>query len=149
MEPLELADDFKDFLKLLNSTGVEYLLIGGYAVAYHGYPRATGDLDIWIAMHPENAGRIAEALQAFGFTEGVSPDLFLRPGKMTRMGMPPVRIELLTVVSGVEFDAAYARRVKTEIEGVPVDVISLEDLKANKRASGNASTPVRPTARPH
>ena len=136
MEQLELPSDFKDFLRLLNSTGVEYLLIGGYAVGYYGHVRTTGDLDIWIALSPENAERVSRALCQFGFTSGTSAEVFLQPRKVFRMGVPPIRIELLTTISGVEFKDAFGRRVSGEIDGVKVNLISFEDLKINKRASG-------------
>jgi len=134
---IELASDFKEFLKLLNLHHVEYLLIGGYAVSYHGYPRATNDLDVWIAVHPDNADRLVQVVQSFGFaTPELSADLFLQDNKIVRMGRPPIRIELLTSISGVEFADCYARRLITEVDGVPVNLIDLEDLKQNKRASG-------------
>jgi len=136
MEPLELNSDFRDFLRSLNSTGVEYLLIGGYAVGYHGYVRATGDLDVWIAVSPENAERMARALRQFGFTSGVSSDLFLHPRKVFRMGREPVRIEILTTISGIDFEEAFGRRIRTTIDDIEVNVISLDDLKTNKKASG-------------
>src|SRR5580700_3066089 len=103
-----LADDFKEFLRLLNSNGVEYLLIGGYAVGVHGYVRATNDLDVWINVSSENRLKVERALRAFGFaTAGLAPELFLSPN-MVRMGVPPLRIEILTSISGVEFEACYA-----------------------------------------
>ena len=137
MATIRLATEFKEFLKLLNKFRVEYLLIGGYAVAYHGYPRATGDIDIWIAMNEENARSVVSALQAFGFgATGASTDLFVRPSQVTRMGMPPIRIEILTTVSGLDFADAFSRRVVDVIDGVPVTIIGREDLKTNKLASG-------------
>src|SRR5687767_10001210 len=137
MEKIELAPDFKEFLQLLNSEKVEYLLIGGYAVGMYGYPRATGDLDLWVAAHPENAKRILAALEKFGFGGlGATPDLLLEPKKVIRMGEPPVRIELLTQISGVAFEECFARREIVTIEDISVNVISLPDLKINKRASG-------------
>lgn len=133
----ELPSDFKEFLNLLRSHGVKYLLIGGYAVIYHGFPRATGDMDIWIAVDPENARRMVETVREFGFdTPDLSPALFLQDNSMVRMGNVPVRIEILTRVSGVEFDACYGNRVEGEMDGVAVSLISLRDLLANKRASG-------------
>src|SRR5215204_1917457 len=109
---IELPFDFKEFLKLLNENGVRYLLIGGYAVSYHGYPRATGDMDLWIAIHPENAERVVGALRDFGFdVPGLSVELFLKPDQIIRMGMPPVRIEITTTIAGVEFAECYAARV--------------------------------------
>ena len=111
MATIRLPSDFKDFLKLLNANQVEYLLIGGYAVGYHGYPRATGDMDVWVAVNPENADRIVVALKQFGFAvPELSAELFLRQNQIVRMGLPPVRIELTTTISGVEFQECYAVR---------------------------------------
>src|SRR5690349_14984751 len=97
-----LPADFKEFLKLLNSRQVEYLLIGGYAVGYYGYPRATAELDIWIAINPENARRVATVIQQFFGTkiDAAPPELFLQANKIARMGVPPFRIEILTTISG-------------------------------------------------
>ncbi|MDY6905689.1 MAG: nucleotidyltransferase [Thermodesulfobacteriota bacterium] len=132
-----LQPDFKDFLRLLNDNGIRYLLIGGYAVGYHGYPRATNDMDIWIAMDPENADLMVSAVKAFGFdTPELSRDLFLEKNKIIRMGVAPVRIEILTTISGVAFEDCYPKKVIDTIDGIQVPVISLEDLKANKKASG-------------
>jgi len=132
----ELPNDFKEFLRLLRSHGVRYLLVGGYAVIYYGYGRTTSDLDIWVALEPENADRIVDVLREFGFgTPELSRDLFLTH-KIVRMGNIPVRIEILTALSGVSFDDCYARRVEATIDGVDVSLIDLENLKKNKRASG-------------
>ena len=134
----QLQADFKEFLKLLNSKRVEYLLIGGYAVGYYGYPRATADIDIWIAVNPTNANRVAGVVREFfgSEVEGATPELFLQENKIARMGVPPFRIEILTTISGVGFDECYAERVTGKIDGVDVNVISLKHLKANKKASG-------------
>ena len=132
-----LPPDFKDFLRLLNRYAVDYLLIGGYAVAYYGYPRATADMDVWVAISPANAQKTTRALREFGFdVPQLSPELFLSPDKVIRMGVPPVRIEVLTTISGVSFDECFGRRSVAEIDGIPVNLISLDDLKRNKRASG-------------
>jgi len=132
-----LPQDFKDFLKLLGAEGVEYLLIGGYAVAYHGYPRATEDIDIWIASSAGNAQRIIRTLKEFGFdVPELNPDLFLKPDSIVRMGVPPLRIELSTTISGVDFAECYKARLSEVIDGIPVTIINLEDLKKNKKASG-------------
>jgi predicted nucleotidyltransferase len=129
--------DFKDFLKLLNDKEVEYLLIGGYAVAYHGYPRATNDIDVWIAINPSNAERIVSALREFGFdSQDLSTHLFLTENRIIRMGMPPMRIEIATTISGVNFEECYKERITGEINGVLVPIISLKHLKRNKLASG-------------
>lgn len=134
---ITLPPDFKEFLRLLNTHGVEYLLIGGYAVGYHGYPRATNDMDIWIAIHPDNAERMVTVLRVFGFaTPELSIDLFLQDHSIVRMGIPPMRIEVLTTISGVQFAACYAERVRALIDGVDVNLISLPSLKVNKQASG-------------
>lgn len=134
---IELPKDFKEFLKLLNAKGVEYLLIGGYAVGYHGYPRATNDMDIWIAVNPSNAERVVAVLKEFGFnTPELSTDLFLKIDSIIRMGLPPVRIEIMTGISGVQFDECFRRRIVGEIDGVTVNVINIVDLKVNKKASG-------------
>ena len=135
-----LPQDFKDFLRLLDAEGVEYLLIGGYAVAYHGYPRATEDIDIWITPNPENAQRIIRALKEFGFdVPELNPDLFLKPDSIVRMGVPPLRIELSTTISGVDFAECYKARVTEIIDRISVNIINLADLKKNKKASGMAN----------
>jgi predicted nucleotidyltransferase len=137
MATTHLPPDFKEFLKLLNAHQVEYLLIGGYAVGYYGYPRATADMDIWIAMNPANSDRIVAVLKEFGFDlPELSPELFLKEWQIIRLGVPPVRIELATTISGVNFGECYAQRVVAVLDGVKVNVISLKHLKANKKASG-------------
>jgi hypothetical protein len=134
-----LARDFKEFLKSLNSNSVEYLLIGGYAVAIYGYIRATNDLDVWVRIDPDNAVRIDRALRQFGFvTAGLTPDLFLVPNNVVRMGVPPIRIEILTSISGVEFGQCYAVREVVRIDDIAVPVISLARLRENKAASARA-----------
>ena len=137
MAIINLPPDFKEFLKLLNDNEVEYLLIGGYAVAYYGYPRATTDMDIWIAIHPLNAQKIVNTLRAFGFdlTE-LSPELFLKENQVIRMGVPPIRLEILTSISGVHFEECYMARVVDELDGVEINLINLNYLKINKKASG-------------
>ncbi len=132
-----LPKDFKEFFTLLNANGVEYLLIGGYAVGYHGYPRATNDIDIWIAMNQENAGKMMKVLKEFGFdTPEVSSELFLQKDRMIRLGMPPMQIEVLVEISGVKFAECYAERINDVIDGIPMNLINLKHLKINKKASG-------------
>lgn len=131
--------DSKDFLRSLGESEVEYLRVGGYAVGYHGYVRATADLDVWVARSFANAGRIVAALKRFGMdVPGLSEGLFLEEANVVRMGVPPFRIEILTSVSGVEFADCYRDRIDTVLDGVPVHVIDLSHLVANKRASGRA-----------
>ncbi len=137
MATIHLPLDFKEFLRLLNDQRVEYLLIGGYAVGYHGYPRATADMDIWVARNPSNSDKLLAVLKAFGFDNpALSPDLFLKENQIVRMGVPPVRIEITTGISGVDFEECYAKRVIDELDGVEVSLIDLEHLKINKKASG-------------
>jgi predicted nucleotidyltransferase len=137
MATVRLPPDFKDFLKLLKEHNVRYLLIGGYAVGYHGYPRATADMDIWVAMQPTNAEKIVTVLREFGFDNPeLSTDLFLKEGQIVRMGVPPVKLEITTSISGVEFDECYRDRVIANLDGIEVNFISLKHLKINKKASG-------------
>ena len=137
MASVNLPSDFKEFLKLLSDHEVEYLLVGGYAVAYHGYPRATADMDIWVAINPHNAQRLVDAIRAFGFEmPELSPDVFLKKDQVIRMGVPPIRIEIVTTASGVDFEECYAARLVDELDGVAVSVINLEHLKINKKAAG-------------
>lgn len=137
MATVHLPHDFKEFLKLLNENQVKYLLIGGYAVGYHGYPRATADMDIWIAIHPQNAEKIVTALREFGFNvPELSAELFLKENQIIRMGVPPLRLEISTSISGVNFEECYSERTIDLLDGVEVNLISLKHLKINKKASG-------------
>jgi predicted nucleotidyltransferase len=138
MDPKHLSDEFRDFLKCLNDAGVDYLLIGGHAVAYHGYVRPTTDMDIWIALDRTNAEKAIAAIRNFFGTEmaGMTPEWFLDPEHVSRFGVRPNMIEILTQIDGGEFDAAFKNRLQVEIDGVPANIIALDDLKANKRASG-------------
>ena len=127
-------------MKLLNRNKVEYLLVGGYAVGYHGYPRATADMDIWVAINQKNAGRIISVLKKFGFdSPDLSEDIFLKEKQVIRMGQPPVRIELLTTLSGVGFDECFKEKSQVAIEDIKVNIISLKHLKINKAAAGRYS----------
>jgi hypothetical protein len=132
-----LPDDFREFLKLLNDADVRYLLIGGYAVGYHGYPRATADMDIWVAIAPDNASKLVDVFHRFGMQDAkLTPSIFQERGKIVRIGVPPMRIEVLTEIDGVLFEDCYAARVTTEIDGQKVHLISRRHLRINKRASG-------------
>lgn len=132
-----LNQDFKEFIQSLNDNQVRYLVIGGYAVAFHGYPRYTKDIDIWIEMSPENAGRMVRALKEFGFASlELQPQDFMVPDQVIQLGYPPNRIDLLTTPDGVDFGTCYAARLEIEITGVQVNFIDLENLRVNKRASG-------------
>ena len=137
MGTIRLPSDFTEFLQSLNSEGVEYLVVGGYAVAFHGYPRATADLDVWVARSSQNAEKLERAVRDFGFdVPELDRGLFLQEDKIIRMGAPPIRIEILTSVSGVGFEECHEARQVAELEGVSVNFISLEHLKRNKRAAG-------------
>jgi len=132
-----LPPDFKEFLNLLKGKNIRYLLIGGYAIGYHGYPRATNDMDIWIAIDPKTAEQMVLALNEFGFdTPQLSKELFLKENSIVRMGIAPMRIEILTTISGVNFEECFQQRVVDEIDGIEVNIISLKQLKINKKASG-------------
>lgn len=113
--------------------------MGGYAVGYHGYPRATGDIDIWVSSKRDNAQRLVRALARFGFHQNsLSIELFCKEQSVVRMGVPPVRIDLLTSVSGVSFEGCYINRVEGVLDDVKVSLINLENLRQNKRASARA-----------
>jgi len=132
-----LNQDFKEFIQSLNNNGVRYLVIGGYAVAFHGHPHYTKDIDIWISMDAENAAKIVKALEQFGFASlGLQAADFTAPDQIVQLGYPPNRIDLITTTPGVDFDTCYAARVPTEIDGVQVTFIDLENLKRNKKAVG-------------
>jgi len=134
-----LPPDFKEFLKLLKEYDVQYLLIGGYAVGYHGYARTTDDMDIWVAIHPDNAHKLVSTLKAFGLTDpNLTPELFLQKPKIIRMGFPPMRLEITTSISGVDFDECYQARIVDKLDDIEVNLIDLEHLKKNKKASGRA-----------
>jgi hypothetical protein len=137
MNPSYLSEDFREFLTCLNDAGVEYLLVGGHAVAYHGYVRPTRDMDVWVAVSPDNADRLVQAVNSFfgGALPGLAREWFLDVENVTRFGAVPNLIEILPKVSGGDFAKAYARRVTATIDGQSVNLISLDDLVANKKAS--------------
>jgi predicted nucleotidyltransferase len=137
MATIRLPADFRDFLKLLNSHQVDYLLIGGYAVSFHGFYRTTADIDFWVAVSPANAAKLVQLIREFGFeTPELSEALFLTKGRIIRMGIEPTRIELLTEISGCEFDQCYKNRIDASIDGIPVKIINRADLISNKLKSG-------------
>lgn len=134
-----LNKDFKEFVQSLNENNARYLVIGGYAVAFHGYPRYTKDLDVWVESSQENAMRIVKALEQFGFASlGLQAEDFLVPDQVIQLGFPPNRIDILTSVEGVAFQGCYASRVQVVLDGIRVNFIDLENLKKNKRAVGRA-----------
>ena len=137
MDTTPLPPDFSEFLRLLGEHEVRYLLVGGHAVGYHGYPRSTGDMDVWVPREAENARRLVDALHDFGFEmPELGVELFVEEDQVIRMGVPPVRIEIHTALSGVDFDECYADRVEAKWGDVDVSVINLQRLRENKRAAG-------------
>jgi predicted nucleotidyltransferase len=137
MAKMQLTDDFKEFLKLLTESDVRYLLIGGYAVGYYGYSRTTADMDIWVEVSPENAKKLVAVFKNFGFNDPkLNPDLFVDQKKIIRIGNPPVRIEVLLDIDGVEFEECYKNRQIVEIDNQEIPLISLYHLRKNKKASG-------------
>ncbi|HEX2875030.1 MAG TPA: DUF6036 family nucleotidyltransferase [Polyangiaceae bacterium] len=134
---MKLQHDLREFIELLNSHGCDYLIVGGHAVAFHGHPRFTADIDFLIRSSIENAERVVNALRAFGFGElALTTGDLTRPEGVVQLGRPPNRIDLLTSISGVSFDDAWAGRVQGELDGLPVFFLGRQALLENKRASG-------------
>ncbi len=129
--------DFREFIQSLNVHSVRYLIIGGYAVAFHGHPRYTKDLDIWIDQSVENAGNVAAAITTFGFgSSGLNASDFLEPDTVVQLGQPPNRIDIITSLKCVNFQSCYEHRINTEIDGVDFSFIDLDHLKVTKHAAG-------------
>ena len=134
---MEIRNDFKELLELFNNHKVEYLIVGGYALAFHGAPRFTGDIDLFVRPARENAERILAALKDFGFGSlDLSEDDFSVPGKVIQLGVPPVRIDIVTSISGVSWERADTGKVPGQYGQTPVCFISRVDFIANKRAIG-------------
>lgn len=132
-----LSKDFKEFLELLNRNEVEYLLVGGYAVILHGYPRYTGDIDFWIKPTQTNAKKILEVLDQFGFGSlHLTVEDFLKKNQVIQLGKEPFRIDLITSAEGVDFEKCYSKKDIFTIEEIAIKTISKEMLKMNKKASG-------------
>ena len=134
---MDVQSDFRDLLALLNEHKVEYIIVGAYALAFHGAPRFTGDIDVFVRPDHENANRVLQALAQFGFR---SPDLtvedFQNPNKVIQLGVPPVRIDLITSITGISWGNAYADKVPGTFGDVPVYYLGREQYIANKRAIG-------------
>jgi hypothetical protein len=132
-----LSHDFKEFIKSLNDNQVRYLVVGGYAVAIHGHPRYTKDLDVWLELSPENAAQIIKALGEFGFGSlGLREEDFLDASQVVQLGYPPNRIDLILSLLGVDFESCYQTRLQVPVDDVTVNFIDLENLKRNKKAVG-------------
>ena len=131
------SQDFKEFVELLNRHEIEYLIVGGYALGIHGYPRYTGDLDVWINPTAENARKMVNVMGEFGFASlGLTEKDFAKSDNIIQMGNPPVRIDVLTNPDGVDFDECWKNKIVVDYRGTPMTVIGYEDFKKNKRASG-------------
>ncbi|GAB1462270.1 hypothetical protein [Pedobacter sp.] len=135
---MTLAEDFEDFIKLLNLHQVEYMVVGGYALAFHGKPRHTGALDIWINITEKNAARMLKVVDDFGLQSlGFKKKDFLTDGLISQIGYPPLRIDILTLIEGVEFNEAFLDVQKIELEkDLVINYIGLDDFIKNKQASG-------------
>lgn len=134
---MEIQKDFKEFFALLNAHKVEFVIVGGYALAYHGAPRYTGDIDILVRTGKSNAGKVLKALSEFGFSGlDLSADDFSSPDRVVQLGLPPIRIDILTSLTGVTWQDATAETLDLDYDGIPVRVIGRNALIANKVATG-------------
>jgi predicted nucleotidyltransferase len=134
---MTLAKDFEEFVILLNKHNVEYMVVGGYAMAFHGKPRYTGDLDIWIGISEDNAGKLINVIADFGMASlGFEKADFLQPGYVSQIGYPPLRIDILNAIDGVGFEEAYKNKQTLEEGDLKIAYIGLNDLLTNKQASG-------------
>ncbi len=134
---MSLNNDYKDMLSALNDAGAEFLVVGAYALAAYGNPRATGDIDIWVRPTAENAQRVCQAIVAFGALHRmVSQDDFAAVDTVFQIGIAPNRIDIITSITGVEFDAAWVNRKSAEYDGIEVSILGREELIVNKRAAG-------------
>ena len=132
---MEIQPDFKEWLALLNAHKVKYLIAGGYALAFYGAPRATGDIDILIHPTPQNAARMVDVLKAFGFQSvGLTVEDFQNSDRVIQLGVPPVRIDILTSITGVSWEEAYKNKVKGKFGDVPVYYLGRKQFVANKKA---------------
>jgi hypothetical protein len=134
---MELDKDFNEFVELFLEHNVRFLIVGGYALAAHGLPRATGDLDAWVWINPENAQNIMRALNAFGFQNlSLTESDFSKEDSIIQLGYPPFRIDILTSIDGVAFDQAWEKKIVVELNGMNVPFIGRDDLITNKKAAG-------------
>lgn len=134
---MEAQTDYKELLELFNAHEVRYIIVGAYALAFHGAPRYTGDLDIFVRPDQENGGRILNALVAFGFGSlGLTADDFAVPDRVVQLGVPPVRVDIVTSITGVSWDAAEASRIQGTFGKIPVFYIGKDAFIRNKRALG-------------
>jgi len=133
---MNIQQDFKEFLQLLDDFAVDYMVVGGYAVAFHGYARFTKDIDVFYDNEPENTRRLKKAMKAFGFPEDHLHDaLFEEPGTVIQFGYPPCQIDLLNRIDGVEYEEARSRKMISRFDGLQIAFISKEDLVKNKQST--------------
>ena len=131
------SKDFKEFIQLLIENQVEYLIVGGYAVGIHGYPRYTGDIDVWINPNEENIKKMPGVLKEFGFSDAeINEKDFRNSDNIFRIGNPPYRIDIMTEIDGVAFNNCFTNKIIKEIDGVNINFIGFNDLIKNKKASG-------------
>ncbi len=136
---MTLAQDFEDFVKLLNKHHVNYMVVGGYALAFHGKPRHTGDLDIWINRSETNAVKLVSAIKEFGLASlGLTKSDFMQEGYVTQIGYPPLRIDILNTIDGVKFEDAYPNKLIIDVDGIEIKYIGLREFIVNKTASGRS-----------
>jgi len=129
--------DFIDFIELLNKHSVKYMIVGAHALAFHGRPRHTGDLDIWIKPTEANADKMVAVIEDFGFASlNLQKEDFLKDNYVTQLGYPPLRIDILNSISGVNFDEGYERKINGEVDGLQIPFINVQDFIANKQATG-------------
>ncbi|MGH8021092.1 MAG: nucleotidyltransferase [Opitutaceae bacterium] len=134
---IPIPRDFREFIALLNEKRVRYVIVGGYAVAYHGHPRTTGDLDVFIELSHKNAALMLAVFREFGFaTDELAPEFFMGKGQVVRLGREPLKLEILNDISGVSFGECWENRVRVRFDDLRVNFIDLTRLLANKRASG-------------
>jgi hypothetical protein len=132
-----LNSDYKDMLQVLLENNVKFLLVGAYAMGAHGYPRATGDIDVWVEPSAENSARVYRSMVAFGAPlHEIDETTFAKPDIVFQIGVAPRRIDIITAISGVGFNDAYQKRQIVEMEGLSIPILSLGDLIKNKRATG-------------
>jgi predicted nucleotidyltransferase len=134
---MRLSSDLREFLELLNSRGVDYVVVGAHSLAFHGRPRYTGDIDILVRATPKNAAKLVDLLNEFGFADsGFKESDFTEPEQLVQLGRAPNRIDLLTSITGVTTDDALATKISAELDGIPVFILSKDALIRNKRAVG-------------
>ena len=134
---MEISKDFREFIELLNAHNVQYLVIGGYAVNFHGYPRYTKDIDFWIWLTPENIDQLLEAIRKFGFGSlGLAKSDFLTPDNVIQLGYEPHRIDLLVDVNGIDFQECFSRKTVGDLEGTKINFLSFNDLIKTKKLAG-------------